>query len=76
VALPRDVILDEVQQIVDLGIEVRYNTEVGKDITLKELSDTYDAVVISAGLPDRLVARRARARTRWGGVSVSSFSRT
>jgi thioredoxin reductase/ferredoxin len=47
--LPRDVILDEVQQIVDLGIEVRYNTEVGKDITLKELSDTYDAVVISAG---------------------------
>ncbi|HYO30949.1 MAG TPA: FAD-dependent oxidoreductase [Thermomicrobiales bacterium] len=47
--LPRDVILDEVQQIVDLGIEVRYNTEVGKDVTLKELSDTYDAVVISAG---------------------------
>ena len=47
--LPRDVILDEVQQIVDLGIEVRYNTEVGKDVTLKELSDTHDAVVISAG---------------------------
>ena len=47
--LPRDVILDEVQQIVDLGIEVRYNTEVGRDVPLKELADTHDAVVISAG---------------------------
>ncbi|MFM9106067.1 MAG: FAD-dependent oxidoreductase, partial [Chloroflexota bacterium] len=47
--LPRDVILDEVQQIVDLGIDIRYNTEIGKDITLAELSDSYDAVVISAG---------------------------
>ncbi len=47
--LPRDVILDEAQQIVDLGIDIRYNTEVGRDITLQELSDSYDAVVISAG---------------------------
>ncbi|MCC7022845.1 MAG: FAD-dependent oxidoreductase [Thermomicrobiales bacterium] len=47
--LPRDVIMDEASLITDLGIEVRYNTEVGKDITLAELSQTYDAVVISAG---------------------------
>jgi NADPH-dependent glutamate synthase beta subunit-like oxidoreductase/ferredoxin len=47
--LPRDVILEEVQQIADLGIEIRYNTEVGRDITLPELAEAYDAVVISAG---------------------------
>ena len=47
--LPRDVILEEAELITDLGVEVRYNTEVGKDITLQELSDTYDAVIISAG---------------------------
>jgi NADPH-dependent glutamate synthase beta subunit-like oxidoreductase/ferredoxin len=54
--LPRDVIMDEASLITDLGIEVRYNTEVGKDITLAELSQTYDAVVISAGcqLPQEL----------------------
>ncbi|MFM8594070.1 MAG: FAD-dependent oxidoreductase, partial [Chloroflexota bacterium] len=47
--LPRDVILDEAQQIADLGIDIIYNTEVGRDITLQELSDRNDAVVISAG---------------------------
>ncbi|MEA2510704.1 MAG: glutamate synthase small chain [Thermomicrobiales bacterium] len=47
--LPRDVIMEEVEQITDLGIEIRYNTEIGKDISFKDLVDTYDAVVISAG---------------------------
>ncbi len=47
--LPRDVVLEEVELIADLGIEIRYNTEVGRDVSMKELSDTYDVVVISAG---------------------------
>ncbi|HEU0116672.1 MAG TPA: FAD-dependent oxidoreductase [Thermomicrobiales bacterium] len=47
--LPRDVILDEVEMITDLGIEIRYNTEVGRDVSLAELSENYDVVVISAG---------------------------
>jgi NADPH-dependent glutamate synthase beta subunit-like oxidoreductase len=47
--LPRDVIMDEVQLITDLGIEIRYNTEVGRDVSLEELANTYDAVIISAG---------------------------
>ena len=33
--LPRDVIMEEVELITDLGIEIRYNTEVGKDITFQ-----------------------------------------
>ena len=47
--LPRDVILEEAALITDLGIDVRYNTEVGKDVTLSELADAHDVVVISAG---------------------------
>src|SRR5829696_7102458 len=47
--LPRDVIMEEVELITDLGIEVRYNTEVGKDVSFQELVDNYDAVLISAG---------------------------
>ncbi|MCC6775833.1 MAG: FAD-dependent oxidoreductase [Hyphomicrobiales bacterium] len=47
--LPRDVIMDEAQLIIDLGIDVRYNTEVGRDVSLRDLSDNYDVVVISAG---------------------------
>jgi NADPH-dependent glutamate synthase beta subunit-like oxidoreductase/ferredoxin len=47
--LPRDVIMEEVELITDLGIEIRYNVEVGKDVLFQDLVDGYDAVVISAG---------------------------
>jgi NADPH-dependent glutamate synthase beta subunit-like oxidoreductase/ferredoxin len=47
--LPRDVIMEEVEQITDLGVEIRFNTKIGRDIPFKDLVDNYDAVVISAG---------------------------
>lgn len=47
--LPRDVIQEEVDLILDLGIEIRYDTAVGVDISLQELTDTYDVVLIAAG---------------------------
>ncbi len=36
--LPRDVVLEEVELIADLGIEIRYNTEVGRDVSMNDLS--------------------------------------
>ncbi|MBX3070917.1 MAG: FAD-dependent oxidoreductase [Thermomicrobiales bacterium] len=47
--LPRDVIADEVELITDLGIEIKYNTEIGKDIAFQDLVDAYDVVVLSVG---------------------------
>jgi len=47
--LPRDVIYEEASLITDLGVDVRYGVEVGRDISLNELSVTHDAVIISAG---------------------------
>jgi NADPH-dependent glutamate synthase beta subunit-like oxidoreductase/NAD-dependent dihydropyrimidine dehydrogenase PreA subunit len=47
--LPRDVIMEEAELILEMGIDIRYNTEVGKDISFKDLVDNYDAVLISAG---------------------------
>jgi NADPH-dependent glutamate synthase beta subunit-like oxidoreductase/Pyruvate/2-oxoacid:ferredoxin oxidoreductase delta subunit len=47
--LPRDVIAEEVSLITDLGVRVHYNTEVGKDVHLKDLADNNDAVVLTAG---------------------------
>src|SRR5690606_24397959 len=47
--LPRDVIAEEVALITDLGVRIHYNMEVGKDITLKEMQEKYDAVVLCAG---------------------------
>jgi formate dehydrogenase (NADP+) beta subunit len=40
----------EVQQILDQGVEIRYNTPIGQDITLDDLRRDYDAVFLGIGL--------------------------
>jgi glutamate synthase (NADPH/NADH) small chain len=48
--LPYDIIDQEVDIIRSLGVEIRYNTHVGSDISLDELRSTNDAVLIALGL--------------------------
>ncbi|MBI5030873.1 MAG: FAD-dependent oxidoreductase [Chloroflexi bacterium] len=40
----------EIQSILDLGVEVKYNTSLGKDITLGKLRRDFDAVYLGLGL--------------------------
>lgn len=40
----------EIQSILDMGVEVHFNTPIGKDITLADLRRDYDAVYIGIGL--------------------------
>jgi NADPH-dependent glutamate synthase beta subunit-like oxidoreductase/ferredoxin len=40
----------EIQQILDLGAEIRNNTPIGQDITLDDLRREYDAVFLGIGL--------------------------
>lgn len=47
--LPRELIAKEIEQIAALGVEIVCSTEVGKDITLTELTANNDAVVMAAG---------------------------
>ncbi len=47
--LPRDILNREVEIIQDMGVEIRYNTDVGKDITLKEIAKDYKAIFIGVG---------------------------
>ncbi len=47
--LPRDIITKEIEQITALGVEIICNTEIGKSITLSELTEQNDAVVMAAG---------------------------
>lgn len=47
--LPRDVIMEEVEIILELGIELRTNIRVGVDVMFEDLVSDYDAVVIAAG---------------------------
>ena len=47
--LPRDVLDAEIQKIVDLGVELRCNTTIGKDIDLAELRQQYQAIFVGIG---------------------------
>lgn len=47
--LPRKILKYEIEMIEKIGVDIRLNTTVGKDITLAELRQQYDAVFIAAG---------------------------
>jgi len=47
--LPRDILNYEIESIKRLGVEIRTNTAVGKDVTLAELREEYKAVFIAIG---------------------------
>ena len=47
--LPRTVIDAEVKKIAELGVEIRCNTKVGKDVTFEELRREYGAIFVGIG---------------------------
>lgn len=48
--LKKEIVLNECAAIEHLGAKVHYNMKVGKDITMTELMEKYDAVFIGVGL--------------------------
>jgi NADPH-dependent glutamate synthase beta subunit-like oxidoreductase len=55
--LPQAVLDREIQRLVELGIEIQTNVEVGKDVTLDDLKKNYDATVFAVGLTESNSAR-------------------
>ena len=47
--LPREIIDSEVARIAELGVDIKYNMNVGKDITLEKLREDFDAIFIGIG---------------------------
>ncbi len=47
--ISREVLDAEIDRIVEMGIEVRTNTRVGRDVSLDELRAEYDAVFLAVG---------------------------
>lgn len=47
--LPRDVLDAEIQRILDLGVELKANTFVGRDVPLEEVREKYKAVFVGLG---------------------------
>jgi NADPH-dependent glutamate synthase beta subunit-like oxidoreductase len=47
--LDRDVLNADIQAILDLGVEVEYETKLGEDVSLAELRERHDAIFLGIG---------------------------
>ena len=66
--LPRDVIKNATSKVLDLGVEVFLGKELGKDFTIDELKEKYDAVLLSFGanISSKMnIKRRRITRSIW-----------
>ena len=47
--LPREIIKKSIDKILELGIDIKYNQELGKNLDLKELEKEYDNIILAFG---------------------------
>lgn len=47
--LPREVVEKTIEKILDLGVETKLNQELGRDFTIEDLAQKYDAVFVAIG---------------------------
>ena len=47
--LPKDILEMEISEIIGMGIDVKTNTELGRDLDIEELENRYDAVFMATG---------------------------
>lgn len=68
--LPRELIRAEVEAIKGLGVAIKTNTTVGKDVTLRELIEQHAAVIIAVGAKKSqpLRIKGAEGRGVMGGI--------
>ena len=46
---PRNVLDGEIQRILDMGVETRMKTRVGKDVSMEQIEKEFDAVIMGMG---------------------------
>jgi len=57
--LPRDILDGEIQVIMDVGVEAKTNVRVGRDISMFDLQNEYDAIFVGVGAHNSLSLRIA-----------------
>src|SRR3954468_11328446 len=48
--LPQEISFWEVQQVENLGVEIRTNTRVGEDLSVDEIIENYDSILLAIGM--------------------------
>lgn len=47
--LPKEIVKNTIKKVLDLGIDIKYNMELGKNLSLAELEEKYDAIFLGFG---------------------------
>jgi len=67
--LPEEIVDRDINDILSIGIDIELNTEVGRDVTVRELEMYYDAVLIAVGTQKSVVLKLEgidNDRVYWG----------
>ena len=67
--LPREILEHELTYLDKLGIEFKLNFEIGRDLSLQQLLDDYDSVVVSVG---KSQGRVDRSLEHWDAAGIYS----
>jgi len=75
--LPHDVVEREFGYLTSIGVEVRLNTRIGKDVEFEEILETFDAVFLATGAPasKKLNIRGDSARGVYHGLEFLRAAR-
>lgn len=75
--LPKETVEKTIDKILELGINVEYNKELGKNISVEELSKKYDAVFISIGanIPAKMGIEGESLNGMYGGNDLLEYNK-
>ena len=70
--LDKNILDNTIQKILDLGINVKYNIELGVDISIQELTNQYDSIFIAIGanIPWKMGIEGEELEGVYGGNSL------
>ena len=74
--LSKETVKETVNRILDLGIKVEYNKELGKNLSLEELEQNYDAIFLSIGAnkPSKMGVKGENLKGVYGGNELLEYN--
>ena len=74
--LSKETVKETVNRILDLGIKVEYNKELGKNLNLEELEQNYDAIFLSIGAnkPSKMGVKGENLEGVYGGNELLEYN--
>lgn len=73
--LPKEIVKKTVNKILKLGIQVKYNQQLGKNLFLKDLEEHYDAIFLSIGAnqSSKMGVQGEELKGVWGGNELLEY---